>query len=313
MQISNARPWLKKRLLFDEAVFETKRLLESYALNTVCESGLCPNLNECFSRAHATFLILGNGCTRSCAFCSVSREAPGEIDRDEPNRIASAVKRLGLKYVVITSVTRDDLDDGGAEQFSETLKAIKGFTKGVKTEVLVPDFRGSRGSVEKIVLEYPEVFSHNIETVRRLYPFVRRGSDYERSLDVLRFAKEISPVQITKSSVMIGLGEDRDEVTAAMKDLRQAGCDILNIGQYLRPGNKNIEVKRYIDPEEFIYYKKAGEDMGFGHVSAATFVRSSYLAEEGYAKASKCQACRQAGMEDDHEGCYYAADSRRCK
>ena len=279
--LENTPYWLKKRLSLSADVFETKKILSGYSVNTVCESSLCPNLNECFSRRFATFLILGKVCTRSCGFCCVERRAfPAPVDPDEPERISAAAKELGLRHVIITSVTRDDLADGGAAQFVKSIEAAKRISKGIKVEVLIPDFGAYMKSVERVVKAGPDIFSHNIETVKRLYPAVRPVSDYSRSLRILSYAKEIAPDIVTKSAILVGLGEQRQEVIETMEDLNTAGCSIVTLGQYLRPGHENLPVKKFITPEEFEHYKKAGERMGFKYVSAGPFVRSSYLADQ---------------------------------
>lgn len=271
--------WLKKRITLNDELLQTKEILADLQLNTVCESSLCPNLNECFSHKTATFLILGRSCTRNCGFCCVERSAPADIDIDEPARITEAVSLLGLKYVVITSVTRDDLADGGAGQFAKTIKALKSFSSALKIEVLTPDFKGDLWAVEKVLKAGPDVFSHNVETVRRLYCDVRREADYDRSLDVLRSAKRLCSEQLTKTAIMVGLGETEDEVMGAMEEIRRTGCDILAIGQYLRPAAANAAVARFVTPEEFGRYRQAGYSLGFRHVEAGPFVRSSYASE----------------------------------
>lgn len=306
--------WVKKRLISNEDFFAMKRLLSEYSINTVCESGLCPNICECFSRKFATFLILGRICTRACGFCSVKpsahsgltlnaaaewvkKDMPGTVDPEEPGRISDFVKRLNLKYVIITSVTRDDLRDGGASQFVKVVEAVRCISKGVKVEILVPDFGGRRESIEKVLGIRPDIFSHNIETVRRLYPVARSGAGYERSLDLLKTAKDMDSGQLTKSSLMVGLGETGEEILDTIEDLKAAGCDILTIGQYLRPGKDSLDIERFASPEEFERYKTAGEAMGFKFVSSGPYVRSSYLADEIYYK----------GEERSYERCCAAA------
>ena len=274
--------WLKKRLIINDNLFGMKRILAEYSINTVCESSLCPNLNECFSRKWATFLILGEICSRACTFCSVRHDLPGKIDSAEPEKISNIVKRLDLRYVVITSVTRDDLYDGGSGQFVKVVEAIRDLSKDVRIELLVPDFVGKRAAIERVIKIGPDIFGHNIETVQRLYSVAKAGSDYYRSLGLLRMAKGIDSNQLTKSGIMVGLGETEEEVIKAMKDLRRAQCDILTIGQYLRPGKYNPAVKEFITPEEFKKYKIIGEELGFKLVSSGPFVRSSYFAEEIY-------------------------------
>ena len=275
-------PWLKKRLVMDGALTDTRRILSENGVHTVCESGICPNQNECFSNGHATFLLLGDICTRSCAFCSVKKGSPSPVDRDEPHRIADAVKKLGLRYVVLTSVTRDDLEDGGAGHFADVIREIRRYSAGMRVEVLTPDFMGDRRAIEIVTGARPEVFGHNIETVENLYAAARAGADYSRSLELLRYVKKIDSSQLTKSSIMLGLGEREAEVVIALEDLREAGCDIVTIGQYLSPRPGNLPVAGYVTPEEFERYKTAALGMGFKYVSSGPFVRSSYLAEEAY-------------------------------
>lgn len=279
--------WAKKKLVVTDRLSEMKSILSHFSINTVCESSLCPNLSECFSKNHATFLILGKSCTRKCAFCSVGKDTPGTIDDDEPARISAITSELGLKYVVITSVTRDDLEDGGAGQFSKVTGAIRR-VKDIRVEVLVPDFRGRRPSVELIMRARPDVFGHNIETVKRLYPRARRGSDYYRSLNILRMAKDFERATLTKSGIMVGLGEAESEIVDAMRDLKdKARCDILTIGQYLRPGKDNLKVERFISPLEFERYEQIGNELGFKFVASGPFVRSSYNAFEIFKKVTE--------------------------
>lgn len=277
--------WLKKRLVLDGDYSRTREMLARSSVPTVCKSSMCPNINECFSKAQATFLMLGERCTRSCAFCAIGKGSPAAPDDDEPRRIAIAALSLGLSYAVVTSVTRDDMADGGAFQFVKVIEKIRQISQGrVGVEVLIPDFRLDRRSIELVVKAGPEVIAHNIETVRRLYPEVRSGAGYDRSVAVLRMIKNISPGQLTKSGIMVGLGETEAEVFDAMKDLKAAGCDILTIGQYLRPGKDNIEVCEFVSPDQFIRYREAGEQLGFRHVSSGPFVRSSYMAGDIYNK-----------------------------
>ncbi|MFA5145790.1 MAG: lipoyl synthase [Candidatus Omnitrophota bacterium] len=276
--MGNFPPWLKKTLVSNRTVFETKRILSRYSIGTVCESGRCPNLNECFSRSFATFLILGRYCTRSCRFCSVEKGVPGSVDGTEPARIAAASRELRLRRIVITSVTRDDLTDGGAAQFADTITTVRGTAADAVIEVLVPDFRGAKRSVETVLAARPDIFGHNIETVKRLYEEVRPEAHYERSLSVLSIAKSKRPGQMVKSALLVGMGETEEEVVETMRDLRGAGCDILAIGQYLSPGNGHMPVRRFVEPHEFFRYKDAGERLGFSRVSAGPFVRSSYYA-----------------------------------
>ncbi|MFA4981413.1 MAG: lipoyl synthase [Candidatus Omnitrophota bacterium] len=283
MYIEKRRPsWLKKRLVLSDNVKQMKSILSG--VDTVCESSLCPNLNECYSRMFATFLILGANCTRACSFCSVDNNVPKAVDPKEPKKIVSIVKKIGLKYVVITSVTRDDLPDGGASQFARVVRSLKRYRQDIKVEVLVPDFNGNKKSLEKVFDAGPDIFGHNTETVKRLYPLVRRGADYTRSLDVLRAARDFPGRHLVKSALMLGLGETDDETIAAMTDIRKAGCDILTIGQYLRPRMANMPVSRYLKLPEFEKFKQIGRGLGFKYVSSGPFVRSSYFAEEAYFK-----------------------------
>lgn len=275
--------WLKKRLITDDAVSGTRTMLEESGLDTVCRSSLCPNQNECFSKGQATFLLLGDTCTRACGFCSVRKDAaPAARPGGDPGKIADTVRKLGLKYAVITSVTRDDLKDGGAGEFAEAVKSIKRLMPGTKVEVLTPDFKGNAESVKTVAESSPDVFGHNIETVKRLYSTVRRGSKYRRSLKLLKYVKKINPSQLTKSSIMVGLGESLRDLSATIKDLKSVGCDILTIGQYLRPHQDNLPVRRYVTPEEFDSYKAMATKAGFKFVLSGPFVRSSYRAEECY-------------------------------
>ncbi len=259
---------------------EIKRLLRKSRLNTVCEESRCPNIAECFSSGTATFMILGDRCTRSCTFCNVRRFSSGAFDPQEPERVAQVVNSLGLKYVVITSVTRDDLYMGGAFQFYETVKAIKSLGKDIKVEVLVPDFLGSRRAIGKVIEGGPDVFAHNLETVPRLYERVRRGANYTRSLKVLEYAKIINGYIKTKSSLILGLGETMEEVEKVMEDLRNVNCDILTIGQYYNPSSKHHPVLKFYTYEEFNLLEKMAYEKGFSFVFSGPNVRSSYLAHK---------------------------------
>lgn len=274
--------WLKKRLVVSEDIFRTKDILSEAGVGTICESSLCPNLNECFSKKQATFLILGKTCTRNCAFCSVEKGSPGAVAFDEAEKISIAATRLGLKYVVITSVTRDDLPDGGASQFVKAIDTVRRYSRDIKIEILIPDFGGNAGSLERIVRARPDVLAHNIETVERIYPIVRPGASYRRSLKILKSAKEINPDQITKSGIMAGLGETKKELVSTIQDIGMTGCDILTIGQYMKPRPWNLAVDRIITPQEFEYYEGIGNKAGFKTVITGPFVRSSYGAYEAY-------------------------------
>ena len=283
-----SRPhWLKKQLIISDAAANTRKILSDENIHTVCGSSICPNQNECFSKGQATFLLLGDICTRGCAFCSAKIGAAGNVDEDEPRRISDAIVKLGIRYAVITSVTRDDLEDGGAGQFAKTARLIRGNPDPVKVEFLTPDFKGDKEAVKIAAEASPEVFGHNIETVERLYESVRSGADYGRSLELLRYVKELNPRQLTKSSIMVGLGEREEEVLKVMQDLRGAGCDILTIGQYLRPGRDNLLAVKYVTPEEFGAYNESALGLGFKYVLSGPFVRSSYLAEECYNEATR--------------------------
>ncbi|NWF92586.1 MAG: lipoyl synthase [Syntrophaceae bacterium] len=273
-------PWLKKRIPPAQDLEKIKSILRETTLHTVCEEARCPNLGECFSKGTATMLILGRICTRDCGFCAVEHGRPGPVDQGEPQRIAHAVKKMSLRYVVITSVTRDDLPDGGASYFVRTIRAIRSVARTIKIEVLVPDFKGDPSSLEEVLEESPDVLNHNVETIPRLYPRVRLQADYERSLDLLKRSKERYPHILTKSGFMLGLGEREEEVINLICDLRRMGCDLLTIGQYLQPRADRLPVARYIPPEEFEQYKKIGEEMGFRSVASGPFVRSSFHASE---------------------------------
>src|SRR3954453_6027559 len=259
---------------------ELKALIDRLRLHTVCESAACPNVGECWNQRTATFMILGNVCTRRCGFCAVQKGAPLEVDYDEPRRVAEAVAAMGLKFAVITSVNRDDRSDGGAELFALVIQAIRERIPGCGVEVLIPDFQGSHEAVEIVMDAAPDVLNHNTETVPRLYRQVRLGARYERSLDVLAHAKRIAPETPTKSGLMLGLGEKPEEVLEVMRDLRGSKVDILTLGQYLRPSPKHLPIVRYVAPEEFDEFRRAGQEMGFAHVESGPLVRSSYHASD---------------------------------
>ena len=282
--------WLRAPAPVGENYRELKSLVADLKLHTVCESAACPNVGECWNRRTATFMILGNVCTRRCGFCAVQKGAPLDVDYDEPRRVAEACAALGLKYAVITSVNRDDRKDGGAELFAQTIQAIRERVPGCKVEVLVPDFQGSHEAMDIVMNAHPDVLNHNTETVPRLYRQVRLGARYERSLDMLRYAKQIRPHVPTKSGVMLGLGETSEEVLQVMRDLHAHHVDILTLGQYLRPSTKHLPIIRYIPQEEFDEYKRAGLEMGFAHVEAGPLVRSSYHADG--AEEAALAACR---------------------
>lgn len=269
--------WLRKRLPPDEELREVRDTLEDLHLTTVCQEARCPNRCECFSNGTATFMILGRKCTRNCRFCAVCSEEPEEIDPDEPERVASATEKLGLQHVVVTSVTRDDLPDGGSEQFARTIRAIRDRCNAT-VEVLTPDFEGCVEDIDRVIKAQPDVFNHNVETVPRLYPEVRPQADYGQSLEVLERVAEAGLT--SKSGMMLGLGESDEEVFGVMRDLRDVGCRALTLGQYLSPGAAHHEVVEFITPKQFEKYEQKGLAMGFAGVASGPFVRSSYNAGE---------------------------------
>jgi len=273
-------PWIKSNELWSEQTNSVRKLLKDLKLHTVCLEARCPNLGECYSSGTATFLILGNICTRNCRFCAVEHGIPEKLDPEEPARVAKAVSILGLKFAVLTSVTRDDLPDGGAEHYAQTIKAIKKEVPGCYVEVLVPDFQGKEKALIKVLESSPEVFAHNVETVPRLYSKVRPKANYERSLTVLKRAKSIAPQVVIKSGFMVGLGEKRHEIQALLQDLRENGCEIVTIGQYLRPRLDLLPVSKYYTPEEFSEFKEEARKLGFTQVESGPLVRSSYHAEK---------------------------------
>jgi lipoyl synthase len=273
-------PWLKKRIPPFQDLQKVKSILSETDLHTVCQEARCPNMGECFARGTATFLILGRFCTRGCGFCAVEHDAPAPPDEAEPERVAQAVQKMGIHYVIITSVTRDDLPDGGASSFAETIRAIRALNPKINIEVLIPDFKGDLRSLKVVLKECPEVLNHNIETISRLYPRVRPLADYKRSLNLLKRSKEDCPHIPTKSGFMLGLGETQEEVLELLRDLREVGCDFLTIGQYLQPRQDRLPVVRFIPPEEFEEYKRMGQEMGFRAVASGPFVRSSFHASE---------------------------------
>ena len=275
--------WLRAPAPVGENFRELKSLIDSMGLHTVCESAACPNIGDCWNRRTATFMILGNVCTRRCGFCAVQKGAPLAVDYDEPRRVAEVAASMGLRYAVITSVNRGDRKDGGAELFALTIEAIRNRIPGCRVEVLVPDFQGSREAMEIVMAARPDVLNHNTETVPRLYRQVRLGARYERSLDMLACAKEISPETPTKSGLMLGLGETQAEVLEVMHGLRAHSVDILTLGQYLRPSPRHLPIVRYVPPPEFDDLRRAGYGMGFAHVEAGPLVRSSYHASDAVA------------------------------
>ena len=259
---------------------EIKRLMRAADLHTVCEEARCPNIGDCWERRSATFMILGNICTRRCHYCAVTTGRPTGIDVKEPDRLARTVKHMGLKYCVITSVNRDDLADGGGFIFAACIKRIRESVPDCRVEVLIPDFDGSDVGLRRVINARPDVLNHNIESTKRLFPRVRPRGDFQRSLEVLARVKAMDPTMPTKSGIIVGLGEERDEVIETMMDLRSVGCDLLTIGQYLRPSLKHIPVVKFYPPEEFEELREIGESMGFKHVASGPLVRSSYHADE---------------------------------
>lgn len=272
--------WLKVTVPSGDNFRRLKSLVHDNCLHTVCESARCPNIGECWQSRTATFLILGNICTRGCAFCAVESGEPSEYDLDEPHRVAKAIAVLELRYAVITSVTRDDLADGGAYIFAETIRQITSLIPECRVEVLIPDFQGDASALETVINAQPFVLNHNVETVPRLYSLVRGGADYRRSLELLGKAKIFAPGQTTKSGIMLGLGETASEIAAVLDDLRQVNCDIVTIGQYLRPSLNHLPVQHYYHPTEFDQLAEYARSLGFSHVEAAPLVRSSYHAGE---------------------------------
>lgn len=274
--------WLRNKDPLQKGMLATRNMLKNLELNTVCQSARCPNIGECFSKKTATFMILGQYCTRNCRFCSVTHHRPEAVEPEEAVRVAEAVEKLKLKHAVITSVTRDDLEDGGAEQFVRVINAIRERRPEVSVEVLTPDFNNDQAALEKIIKARPEIFNHNVETVPSLYEKVRPQADYQQSLAVLNKVAASDPDILIKSGMMLGLGESEEELNAVWKDLLQAGVEILTMGQYLQPTNENIEVAEYIRPEKFEELKEKALTLGFKSVSSGPHVRSSYLAEETY-------------------------------
>jgi lipoic acid synthetase len=290
--IKKGKPaWLKKPLPQGGDYQRVKRLLSTAKLTTVCQEANCPNMFECFSKNTATFMILGSECTRHCRFCNVTANPPVSVDPDEPQRVAKAAQKLGLKYVVVTSVTRDDLPDGGSAHFAAVIKKIKACksdqnterdkdSQKIKVEVLIPDFQGDIKALETVVYAKPDVVNHNIETVASLYETVRPEAIYQRSLDLLRNVKTLDPLMPVKSGIMVGLGETKEELARTMEDLFEHGCDILTIGQYLQPTRQHLAIKRYYSPEEFKKLEQTARQIGFNRVAAGPFVRSSYNAQD---------------------------------
>ncbi len=274
--------WLKVRFPAGPNYARIDRMHREQGLHSVCRSAACPNQGECWEQGTATFMILGTHCTRDCRFCNVGNEAPLAVDPQEPAKVAQAIAELGLRHAVITSVTRDDLVDGGAKQFAAVTHAIHNKSPDCRVELLIPDLQGNHEALNIILAAKPELLGHNLETVPRLYQKARAGADYQRSLDLLAAARRMAPDISTKSGLMLGMGEEITEILAAMKDLRQAGCTMLTLGQYLQPTRKHLPIIRYVDPAEFNELRNAGLQMGFAHLEAGPLVRSSYHAAEQF-------------------------------
>ena len=278
----NKPPWLKRRIASGPAIQDVLGIIKNKNIHTVCQEARCPNLGECFSKKTATFLILGDCCTRNCRFCAVKHGAPGKPDSSEPALVAEAAKKMGLHYVVITSVTRDDLSDGGAAIYAKTIQEIRKRIPHAIVEVLIPDFMGQKEALRRVIEASPDVINHNIETVSRLYSLVRPQAGYHRSLWILNKVRELDPNINTKSGIMLGLGEKPEEIRHTLQDLLVAGCQILTIGQYLQPSKDHLKVERFVTPEEFEYWRITARELGFRAVTSGPFVRSSYHAGEIY-------------------------------
>ena len=278
--------WIRVRMPGGPNYMELRQLMRQSQLHTVCEEAHCPNIGDCWERRTATFMILGDICTRRCHYCAVTTGRPHGLDLEEPMRLAQTVKQMGLKYAVITSVNRDDLPDGGAFIFAQCIRQIRREVPGCKVEVLIPDFCGDRDALQKVMDSSPDVLNHNIETVPSVFHRVRPKGDYQRSLELLARAKEMAPQGVTKSGMMVGLGETRDEIIETMRDLRAVDCDLLTIGQYLRPSEKHYPLAKFYTPEEFEDLREEGEALGFRHVASGPLVRSSFHADEQHAAAT---------------------------
>ncbi len=271
-------PWLRVKMPAGSTYFELKHLVRQHRLHTVCEEAMCPNISECWNQRSATFMLLGDTCTRSCGFCAVKTGRPGAIDEEEPERVADAIATLNLRYAVITSVNRDDVPDGGSHIFAKTIGAVRRRLPHCRVEVLIPDLKGNWDALAAVVEARPDVLNHNMESIARLYGKVRPQAKYERSLELLGRVKQLDPAMRTKSGLMVGLGEEMAEIVATMRDLRHVECDVLTIGQYLRPSARHLPVARFYHPDEFAELKRQGEAMRFVHVEAGPLVRSSYHA-----------------------------------
>jgi lipoyl synthase len=295
--IARKPDWIRVKAPTSKEYFETKELMRGMSLTTVCEEAACPNIGECWAKKHATFMILGATCTRACAFCNVATGKPDNLDPHEPLRVAIAVGKLALEHVVVTSVDRDDLDDGGAQHFAETIEQIRRRSPKTTIEILTPDFKNKPGAAEVIAATPPDVFNHNLETVPRLYPSIRPGARYFGSLQLLARIKELDPQIFTKSGIMVGLGESKEEVGQVMDDLRAADVDFLTIGQYLAPTPKHAPVDRFVTPEEFQQYETMARAKGFLMVSASPLTRSSYHAGDDFRRLRIARAAKLAAAE----------------
>lgn len=287
--------WIRVKAPTSKAYGETRRLMREKNLNTVCEEASCPNIGECWSLRHATVMILGSICTRACAFCNVATGKPGPVDPLEPENTGIAARELGLKHMVITSVDRDDLADGGAEQFALSIAKVHEYSPQTTVEVLTPDFRGKAGALAVVIKARPDVFNHNLETVPSLYRDVRPGADFQRSLDLLKGAKELDPLVFTKSGIMVGLGETNAQVLDVMDAMREADVDFLTIGQYLQPTPKHAGVDRFVTPDEFAEFASAAKDKGFLHVASTPMTRSSYHADADFKALKAARAAKLKG------------------
>jgi lipoic acid synthetase len=281
--------WLKVKVRDNTNFSEIEGMIEKMSLNTVCREAACPNRIECYSRKTATFMILGRKCSRNCLFCNVEKDTPEMVDDNEPANVAKAISKLKLKHVVITSVTRDDLDDGGSTHFANVIKKVREENDNVKIEVLIPDFMGKKYALQNVADVKPDIIGHNIETAARIFPIVRSLADYERSMNLLKQSKLFDNSIFTKSAIMLGLGETQDEVLKVFEDLRNVDCDFLSIGQYLAPSKEHYPVKEYVHPDTFDYYKEVGQKMGFKYVASGPFVRSSYQADKALEDAERNQ------------------------
>ena len=281
--------WMRVQIRDTAKLNKVNHLLMASGLNTVCVEANCPNRLECFSNKTATFMILGSECTRNCRFCNVSSGRPEKVDCNEPQKVADAVRELGLRHAVITSVTRDDLQNGGAEQFAEVIAKIRETSPETTIEVLIPDFKGNLEALKLVVGQKPDIINHNVETVPRLYAQVRPQADYGQSLEVIKNVKMLDDAIITKSGIMLGLGEKREEVIGVMRDLHENGCEILTLGQYLPPSDEHYPLDRYVEPDEFDQYKTDGEEIGFVYVASSPMVRSSYNASEALEKIKRSE------------------------